>query len=136
MRDIEMYRALLGLTAPWTVAGVDVDMTGQCVIVRVDAGPGPYPCPECGTPGPGYDSKPRRWRHLDTMQFAIWSEADVPRVECATHGVKQLRVPWAEPGSQFTALFERLAIDLLSLRGFVWVILIEFGKARGAAAWW
>lgn len=29
MRDIELYRALLGLTAPWTVAGVDVDMTGQ-----------------------------------------------------------------------------------------------------------
>ncbi len=37
----------------------------------------------------------------------------MPRVECATHGVKQLQVPWAEPGSQFTALFERLAIDLL-----------------------
>ena len=46
------------------------------------------------------------------MQFTTWIEAEVPRVECATHGVKQLRVPWAEPGSQFTALFERLAIDL------------------------
>ena len=99
MRDIELYRALLGLTAPWTVAGVDVDMTGQRVVVRVDAGPGPYPCPECETPGPRYDSKPRRWRHLDTMQFTTWIEAEVPRVECAAHGVKQLRVPWAEPGS-------------------------------------
>jgi hypothetical protein len=48
MRDIELYRALLGLTAPWTVAGVDVDMPGQRVLVRVDAGSGPYPCPECG----------------------------------------------------------------------------------------
>ena len=47
------------------------------------------------------------------MQFTTWIAADVPRVECATHGVKQLHVPWAEPGSQFTALFERLAIDLL-----------------------
>src|SRR5262249_53560158 len=37
---------------------------------------------------------------------AVW-------IECGTHGIKQLRVPWAEPGSQFTALFERLAIDLL-----------------------
>ena len=75
MRDIELYRALLGLTAPWTVAGVDVDMAGQRVVVRVDAGPGPYPCPECGTPGPRYDSKSRRWRHLDTMQFTTWIEA-------------------------------------------------------------
>ena len=36
-----------------------------------------------------------------------------PRVEFGTQGIKQLRVPWSEPGSQFTALFERLAIDLL-----------------------
>lgn len=51
MRDIELYRAFRGLTVPWTVAGVDVDMTGQ----REGAGPGPR-----------YDSTPRRWRHLDT----------------------------------------------------------------------
>ncbi len=69
MRDVELYRALLGLTALWTVAGVDVDLPGQRVVVRVDPGAGPYPCPECGTPGPRYDSKPRRWRHLDPMQF-------------------------------------------------------------------
>ena len=98
MRDIELDRALLGLTAPWTLAGVDVDMKGQRVVVRVEAGPGPYPCPECGAPTGRYDSKSRRWRHLDTMQFTTWIEADVPRVECGTHGVKQLRVPWAEPG--------------------------------------
>jgi transposase len=113
MRDVELYRAILGVTAPWTVASVDLDVKGQRVVVRVEAGPGPYPCPECATPTPRYDSKPRRWRHLDTMQFTTWIEADVPRVDCPTHGVKQLRVPWAEPGSQFTALFERLAIDLL-----------------------
>ena len=47
------------------------------------------------------------------MQFTTWIEAEVPRIDCGTHGVKQVRVPWAEPGSQFTALFERLAIDLL-----------------------
>lgn len=137
MRDVELYRALLGLTAPWTVAGVDVDLKGQRVVVRVEAGPGPYPCPECGTPTGRYDSKPRRWRHLDTMQFTTWIEADVPRVECATHGVKQLRVPWAEPGSQFTALFERLAIDLLrecSITGGVKLLRISWDEGWGIKA--
>jgi hypothetical protein len=43
MCDIELYRALLGLTAPWAIAGVDVDMAGQQVAVRVDAGPGALP---------------------------------------------------------------------------------------------
>ena len=137
MRDIELYRALLGLTAPWTVAGVDVDMKGQQVVVRVEVGPGPYPCPECGAPTGRYDSKPRRWRHLDTMQFTTWIEADVPRVECATHGVKQLRVPWAEPGSQFTALFERLAIDLLrecSITGAGGLLRISWDEGWGIKA--
>ena len=31
MRNIELYRALLGMTAPWTVGSVDVDITGQRV---------------------------------------------------------------------------------------------------------
>jgi transposase len=131
MRDVELYRALLGLTAPWTVADVDVDLKGQRVVVRVEAGPGPYPCPECGTPTGRYDSKRRRWRHLDTMQFTTWIEADVPRVDCQAHGVKQVRVPWAEPGSQFTALFERLAIDLLrecSITGAVGLLRISWDE--------
>jgi hypothetical protein len=89
MRDVELYRALLGLTAPWTVADVDVDMAGQRVGVRVEAGPGPYPCPGRGTAGPRYDSKQRRWRHLDTMQSTTWIEADVPRMQCGRHGLKK-----------------------------------------------
>ena len=39
--------------------------------------------------------------------------ADVPRVECTEHGVVTITVPWAEPGSGFTALFEALVIDWL-----------------------
>ncbi len=39
--------------------------------------------------------------------------ADAPRVECKTHGVVTVTVPWADPGSGFTALFEALVIDWL-----------------------
>lgn len=39
--------------------------------------------------------------------------ARVPRVQCLTHGVKTVRVPWAEKGSRFTLFFERLAIAWL-----------------------
>jgi len=39
--------------------------------------------------------------------------ADMPRVECEEHGVVTVEVPWAEPGSGFTALFEALVIDWL-----------------------
>lgn len=39
--------------------------------------------------------------------------AQMPRVQCPTHGVRLVRAPWAEAGSRFTALFEALVIDWL-----------------------
>ena len=62
MRDIEPYRAVLGLTPPWTVARVELDVKGPQVVVQVDTGPGPFPPPERGTTSVPYHRKPRRWR--------------------------------------------------------------------------
>ena len=70
-------------------------------------------CPECGAVVPGYDTRPRRGRHLNTMQGKTFIEADVPRVDCPKCGVKQIRVVWAEDGSRFTELFEAYAIQVL-----------------------
>ncbi|WP_201344986.1 ISL3 family transposase [Thiohalobacter sp. COW1] len=72
-----------------------------------------WTCPQCGRTSPGYDSRRRQWRHLDTCQYKTVLEAEVPRVQCAEHGVVTVAVPWAEPGSGFTALFEALVIDWL-----------------------
>jgi transposase len=55
----------------------------------------------------------RQWRHLDTMQFQTILHCRIPRVKCTDHGVKSIEVPWAEKNSRFTALFERLAMDVL-----------------------
>lgn len=50
------------------------------------------------------------WRHLDTRQFGTILIADVARVECPEHRVKQVHVPWAEPGTGFTALMEAIVV--------------------------
>jgi len=34
-------------------------------------------------------------------------------VNCKEHGVRQVRLPWADARAHFTALFERLAVDVL-----------------------
>jgi len=70
-------------------------------------------CPECGKLCPGYDTRERCWRHLDTCQYQTILVANVPRVNCREHGVRQVNVPWAEPGSNFTALLEALVITWL-----------------------
>lgn len=72
-------------------------------------------CPVCGTAAqPVHDRLRRAWRHLDLFQFEAWLHADVPRVACGSCGGKtiQLGVPWARPGSGFTAAFEALALAL------------------------
>src|SRR3989442_9376566 len=36
-----------------------------------------------------------------------------PLFRSPEHGTRQVRLPWAEPMSRFTTLFERLAVDVL-----------------------
>ena len=130
MRDTELYAQILGVSRPWQVRGVELKLEGGEVEVFVEHGEkGKLACPECGADSSRYDKRERRWRHLDTCQYRTILVADVPRVECAEHGVKTIRVPWAEPGSPFTALFEALVIDWLkaantqavsSLLGLTW----------------
>src|SRR5207253_1499436 len=72
-----------------------------------------WPCPECATELALYDhGEERTWRHLDSCQFQTYLHARPPRVACPEHGVRQVRLPWAEPRARFTTLFERLAIDV------------------------
>jgi transposase len=113
MRDRDLYAGILGIQAPWTVVDVKLDQPGKKVEVFLECEAKKGPCPECGEDCGRYDSRERRWRHLDTCQFQTILIAQVPRIDCPTHGVRQTKVPWAEPGSQFTAMFEALAIDWL-----------------------
>lgn len=115
MRDTELYRTILGLESPWTVARVELDVKQQRVDVYAEHGKRKrWPCPRCEASCGLHDhDEERTWRHLDTCQFQTVLHARVPRVRCDEHGVVQVRVPWAEPGGRFTALFERWAIDVL-----------------------
>jgi len=114
MRDREMYAKLLGVEAPWKVKDVDLRLDeGEVEVVLEHAGSSKLACPVCAAKCRGYDMRRRQWRHLDTMQFRTVITADVPRVRCEVHGVKQLEVPWAGPGSRFTAMFEKVVIDWL-----------------------
>jgi len=114
MRDKDLYAQILGIKSPWQVASVELDVTEGEVTVEVERDAGRRACcPTCGKESPGYDSRRRRWRHLDTCQYKTILVADVPRVKCEDHGVVTVSVPWAEPGSGFTQLFEALVIDWL-----------------------
>jgi transposase len=114
MQDRDLYARILGISDPWHVSDVQLDLRGEEVSVKVEPKLGAsFNCPQCAKPCAGYDKRERRWRHLDTCQFKTILIAQVPRVSCAQHGVIQVHVPWAEPGSGFTALMEAVVINWL-----------------------
>jgi len=115
MRDTTLYQHLLGLTEPWTVSRVDLDVSSQRVDVWVEHPKRmQWPCPKCNALCSLHDhTEERSWRHLDSCQFQTILHAKPPRVNCSEHGVLQVRLPWAEPHARFTMLFEAFAIRVL-----------------------
>ncbi|HEY3964201.1 MAG TPA: ISL3 family transposase [Planctomycetaceae bacterium] len=115
MHDRQLYEQILGIVSPWTVERVELQLEGGEVHVHLShSKDASWKCAECGRQCPLYDHQGvRTWRHLDTCQYQTRLHACLPRTECPEHGVRVVSVSWAEPGSHFTALFERLAIDWL-----------------------
>ncbi len=115
MRDTELYRKILGIESPWEVESAQINIKEGRVDVKLKHREGiSWPCPECAKELGIYDhAEERTWRHLDTCQFQTLIHARVPRVKCDEHGVRQVKVPWAEARSRFTLLMERLVIDVL-----------------------
>ena len=115
MQDKQLYEQVLGLTAPWFVQRVKLDVSQYRVDISVNHRPEVrWSCPTCGDEVPLYDHVEERvWRHLDTCQFQTFIHSRMPRVNCSEHGVLRVSVPWAQGRSRFTLLFERLIIDVL-----------------------
>ena len=120
MQDRTLYARLLGIEDPWRVTDVTLRLDEeQAVVVSVEMDPGAIlRCPKCQSQGSRYDARKRRWRHLDTMQYRTVLVAEIPRLRCDEHGILQIAVPWSDPGSRFTALFEALVIDWLKEASF------------------
>jgi transposase len=85
MDSTELYRVLLGLTKPWTVERVDLDMARQQVEVYAGHEAGArFACPEFGQELAVYDHLAERvWRHLDSCQFLTYLHVRPPRVSCS-----------------------------------------------------
>jgi transposase len=110
----ELFSAALGLVAPWCVERSEFDAGAGRLDLFLDFPRGArFACPEPGCPEsqcPVHDTEDKTWRHLDFFQYQAHLHARLPRVQCPQHGVRQVTVSWARPGSGFTLLFEALLI--------------------------
>ncbi len=134
MNDTKLYEQILGLQPPWTVQSVTLKKAEGSIEVEVACAETLWGCPTCGKRMHAHGSERRRWRHLDSCQYRTILVADVPRVKCGEHGTQMVQVPWAEKHGRFTALFERLAIDLLqecSVSSACEILRIRWDEADG-----
>src|SRR5674536_242891 len=112
--NLDLFKMALGLEDPWTVTRTDFNPEGGRLDLYLDFPRGArFSCPVdgCGQKAcPVHDAEDKQWRHLDFFQHEAYLHARLPRVRCHEHGVHQVNVSWARPGSGFTLLFEALLI--------------------------
>lgn len=105
----EFFAGVLGIAAPWKVAGVERDEAAGKITVEV--------CFERALAGDlgghlhGYVE--REWRHLDTCQYKTFIRARVPRVKRPDGTTAELEVPWAERFARVTRMMEAHVIEVL-----------------------
>lgn len=114
MDELGLFTAALGLSGPWRVVRSEFDPEGAQLDLYLDFERGArFACQarDCAQDRcPVHDSAEHTWRHLDFFQHKAFLHARLPRVRCPEHGVRQVGVPWARPGSGFTLLFEALVL--------------------------
>lgn len=136
MQSADLIQYLLGLSDPWSVERVELNLEDQRLDIWATHASGvAWTCPECSLASPTRDHAAERlWRHLDSCQFETYIHARIPRVACTEHGVRQVHVPWAEPDSRFTKQFERLAVGILAecrVSGTAAVLGLSWDEAQG-----
>jgi transposase len=113
--NMQLFSTALGLTAPWYITEVEFDEESEELHVSIDFMDGAEfsISSESDDRSRPYDTRERRWRHLDFWQHKTYLTARVPRIRLPDGSVKTIEVPWARKGSGFTLLFEASALVLL-----------------------
>ena len=102
----ECLRQALDIRPPWSVRKAEFDPSERLLRIALrHAGPA-YACPVCGAAAKRHDARSRAWRHLDFFEHQTLLTAEVPRVKCAAHGCREVRVPWSAERSAYVRAFE------------------------------
>jgi transposase len=114
MKDTQLYEQLLGLSKPWSVSSVDIDMEKLLITVHIECAKGEvWADPKTQTRAHIHSWNTRTWRHLDTCQFETLITAQIPRLTMADGSTQEVAIPWAGPHSRITLMMEAFVLRLL-----------------------
>lgn len=110
MRVTTAFNRMLALPGA-TVSTVTFAPEG--IVIGVRARARRLRCP-CGfSTAARFDTKRRRWRHIDAAASRVWIESEIRRLRCTRCGVRTEEVPWARPGARHTRDFEDMVAWLV-----------------------
>jgi transposase len=108
-----LFEEALKLESPWKITKVDLDTEQGKITIWIDFSEGSlFRCSRCGNEATAYDTKEKVWRHLNFFQYECYLVVRVPRTDCKEDGALQVEVPWARQSTDWTLLFESLAMVL------------------------
>jgi len=113
MKKHELFAAALNLPWPWYIKEVEFEEVDSERVLHIHlAHRRRVKFDYAGKSYTIYDHQERKWEHLKFFQHRCIVHAGVPRVKTGDGKVKLVDVPWAQPGSSFTLLFEYEVIKL------------------------
>lgn len=114
MEDKEIFALGLGISKPWYIDRIELVGSGlkRELHIHLNHDRNSLFCYE-GNKYPVYDHQERTWHHLRFFQHECFIHARVPRVKINSGKVKLVEIPWAQPGSSFTLLYEYDVLDLV-----------------------
>jgi len=120
MESTSFYSQILGITSPWKIVSVDLEMKAKRVVIRVEVDRKiKWGHPETQLSASLHKWTERTWRHLDTCQFETLITASVPSVKHQDGSIEEIAVPWAERYQRITKLLVQAVILWLEACGNV-----------------
>ena len=114
----ELFQMALNIIDPWFVSDLKFDEKAKRLDIYIDFTKGStfgYFDEESKKELVGlkaYDTKDKKWRHLNFFEHECYIHARVPRVKLPNGKVKLISTPWEGLSNGFTLLFEALAVQL------------------------
>ena len=120
VKSTDFYRQILGISAPWKIVNVELDMEAKRVVITAEVDRATqWAHPETKQAASLHKWTERTWRHLDTCQFETVIHANVPSVKHRDGSIEEVAVPWADRYQRITKLLAQAVIIWLQACGNV-----------------
>lgn len=113
----QLFQVALGINSPWYIDGVHLDELSNNLEIKINFITGAkFNCPNCQSECSAYDTREKRWQHLNFFNYCCYLTARVPRVNCTKCGkIRQVETPFAREGSGFSLLLECMMLQLAKI---------------------